>query len=135
MHSGEAVAFTVGPEWGAGRRIDFPIDPRQSCAFCGRQDWAWLYPLLAMPSWRPTAETHLPWFWCACDTCADLVEPNDSSQLIQARLRESAATDESEASRAHAEQVVTAFFAFRSGDRLSRADALSGRAPMLPDAR
>lgn len=109
-------------EWGHGRRIDFPIDPRQSCAFCGASDWIVLYPLLTVPPWRPTATLVLPWFWCACATCAPLIESGDRDDLL-ARMDDSPFRDRDASSTR-----LTMFEAFRSDPRsLPRSDALSKR--------
>jgi hypothetical protein len=113
-------------EWGHGRRIDFPVDHRQSCAFCGASEWTVFYPLLTVPPWRPMATPVLPWFWCACDACAHLIEAGDRDDLI-ARMEDLPFRDRDASST-----QLTMFEACRSVPKsFSRSEALSKRPALL----
>lgn len=113
--------------WGHERRIDFPVDPRQSCAFCGSDDWAVLYPMLTVLPWRPTADMVLPWFWCACTACAALIESADRDDLV-ARMVDPPFRD-----REASIDELAMFDAFRSEPRIiTRAEALTRRPALTP---
>jgi hypothetical protein len=126
LDDGWVVAMS---EWGANRRIDFPLDPPQhSCAFCGSVEWSWMLPLLAMSDERQAAEVFIPWFLCACAECGSYIDADDWDGLDRSIVRRLLPDDDRHLDR----EEFAAIASYRSGPALSRAECTSRHTPMLP---
>ena len=113
--------------WGRDARVDFPLQQPQSCAFCGSPNWVIVYPLLTISPERARASIALPWFWCACQRCADLVDSGDWDALAAIHAASDWGADD-------AVSVVSAFRAWRSpASAIPRAAALARRPSLRPD--
>lgn len=93
---------------------NLPLDPEQSCAFCGSDDWQWVYPLNPSLGGRVT----LPTFWCACGPCHDAVDHGRDVDLIQRHN-----PDCDKEPYPFAEVILPLFHASRARDPLARAAA------------